>query len=99
MEIAKIQDPMIEHEITRCTSDFQKNLDKTFFSGKNTLDVVAVLKNVQADWEMTKRTIGNSDNDRFLNTLYVLMNKVSKAAHKAALLYQKKAKEDIKKTE
>jgi len=97
MNIAKIKDPMIGHEIKRCTADFQKNLDKTFFSGENNVSVVNALKKVQADWEMTKRTISNTDNERFLNTLYVLMNKVSKAAHEAALLYQKKAKTDLKK--
>jgi hypothetical protein len=97
MNIAGINDPMIGHEIERCTTDFQKNLDKTFFSGENTIDVVNVLKNVQADWEMTKRTLSNTDNERFLNTLYILMNKVSNAAHKAALLYQQKAKADLKK--
>ncbi len=97
MNIAKIQDPMIGHEIERCTADFQKNLDKTFFSGENNIDVVNVLKSVQADWEMTKRTLSNTENERFLNTLYVLMNRVSDEAHKAALLYQKKAKADLKK--
>ncbi len=96
MNIAGVKDPVIKHEIETCQKDFQKNLDATFFSGENTIDISQSLKSVQADWEMSKRTTANQNGDRFLNTIYVLMNRISDESRKAALQYQQKAKEALK---
>jgi len=97
MKEAGMADSTLIKDIEQCRSDFQKNLDATFFSGENTLDVTEALKSIQADWEMVKKSVNNSENNKFLNTLYILMNKISKEAKKAALLYQEKAKKELKK--
>jgi len=97
MNSAGVKDPVIKQEIETCQNDFQKNLDATFFSGENTIEITQSLKSVQADWEMSKRTTANQNGDRFLNTIYVLMNRISDESRKAALQYQQKAKEALKK--
>ncbi len=97
MKVAGIVDPTLNHEIEQCQKDFQKNLDETFFSGENTIDITRSLKAIQADWQMAKQTARQGTNERFLNTIYILMNKISDESRKAALLYQEKAKEELKK--
>ena len=92
-----IKDQHISKEIDKCIDDFQHNLDLTFFSGENTIQITEVLKAIQADWEMGKQTNKSSNKESFLNTLYVLMNKISDEARKASLLYQEKAKNELKK--
>ena len=97
MKVAGIKDPIIGHEISRCQTDFQTDLNKTFFSGENTIDISNSLKSIQADWEMVKRTTQNTSESHSLNTIYVLMDKISDAARKSAILYQKKVKKELKK--
>ncbi|HFX17679.1 MAG TPA: hypothetical protein ENK64_00870 [Flavobacteriales bacterium] len=96
MKVAGIQDPVIKHEIERCQADFQKDLDKTFFSGENTIDISNTLNSIQADWELAKRSTNNAESGHGINTIYVLMDKISDAARKSAILYQEKAKETLK---
>ena len=86
----------ITGEIEQKRLYFQKNLDATFFSGENTLEITEALKSIQADWEMVKKSVNNIEDNKFLNTIYILMNKISKEAKKAALLYQEKAKNELK---
>lgn len=97
MKGAGMNNSDIDNEIKNCINNFQKNLDLTFFSGENTIDITESLKSIQADWEMAKQTSKNTDADRLLNTIYILMNKISDESRKASLLYQQKAKEEIKK--
>jgi len=95
LQIAGIDNTNIQHEITQCRLNFQKNLDATFFSGVNNIKIAQALKTIQADWEMAKKTVNNTEDNRFLNTIYILMNKISKESRKAGLLYQEKAKKEI----
>ncbi len=97
MQVAGIKDPIINHEITNCVSNFQNDLNKTFFSGENTIDISQNLKSIQADWEMAKRAAKNTQAGPSLNTIYVLMDKISNAARKSAILYQEKVKNQLKK--
>ena len=97
MKVAGIKDPVIEHEITQCQADFQRDLNQTFFSGENTIDISEELKSIQADWQMAKMSTKNLEGGRALNTIYVLMDKISDAARKSAILYQKKIKKELKK--
>jgi hypothetical protein len=97
LKVAGINDQNISKEIERCQKDFQRNLDLTFFSGENTIEITEALKLIQADWEMGKQTNKSANKDRFLNTIYILMNKISNNARKASLLYQEKAKNELKK--
>ncbi len=97
LEVAGIKNAEINHEIEQCRKDFQKDLDKTFFSGENTIDISNSLKSIQADWEMAKRVAGSSSGTHALNTIYVLMDKISDAARQSAIQYQEKAKEQLKK--
>jgi len=96
MEAAGMSNNELHSEIEQCQKDFQKNLDTTFFSGENTIAITNSLKSVQADWEMVKKSVNDTKNSKFLNTLYILMNKISNEASKAALLYQEKAKKELK---
>ncbi len=96
LEVAGIKDAQIRHEIDQCRRDFQKDLDKTFFSGENTIAISKSLKSIQADWEMAKR-VAQTSNVHSLNTIYVLMDKISKAARDSAIQYQEKAKAQLKK--
>ncbi len=97
MKVAGVKDPIIGHEINQCQNDFQRDLNKTFYSGENTIDISEELKSVQADWQMAKSSVKNLEGGRALNTIYVLMDKISDAARKSAILYQKKVKEELKK--
>ncbi len=97
LNVAGIQNDKLKDEMERCKIDFQKNLDKTFYSGENTIDISNALKKVQADWEMSKRTLEKDSQEQLLNTLYVMMNKISEESRKAANLYQQKAKEKLRK--
>lgn len=96
MKVAGIKDPVIGHEIERCQNDFQRDLNKTFFSGENTIEISENLKSVQADWEMAKVATKNIKGSSALNTIYVLMDKISDAARKSAILYQEKVKSELK---
>ncbi len=96
MQVANIKDPSLDMEMNNCKINFQKNLDKTFYSGENTLDIAEALKRIQADWELSKQSI-QSKKESLLNTLYIMMNKISDQSRKAAELYQQKAKEALKK--
>ncbi len=97
LKVAGIKDTAIERDIEQCKNDFQKDLDQTFFSGENTINISEELKSIQADWQMTKMSTKNLGSDRALNTIYVLMDKISAAARKSAILYQEKVKEELKK--
>ncbi len=97
LKVAGIQNSKLDSEMRECKIDFQKNLDKTFYSGENTIQISDALKKVQADWEMSKRTLDKDSQEQLLNTLYVMMNKISEASREAANLYQQKAKEKIRK--
>ncbi len=97
LKVAGVDGQHILKEIEKCQKDFQRNLDLTFFSGENTIEITEVLKSIQADWEMGKQTNKSANKDRFLNTIYILMNKISDNARKASLLYQEKAKTELKK--
>jgi len=97
LKVAKIKDPMITKEIHRCKNDFQTNLDKTFYSGENTIQITEALKSLQADWEMVKHSENNVQGESFLNSMYILMNRIGDNANKASKLYQEKAKEALKK--
>ncbi len=97
MKVAGIKDPVIDLEITNCTNDFQNDLNKTFFSGENTIDISQNLKSIQADWEMAKRAAKNTQSGPSLNTIYVLMDKISDAARNSAILYQEKVKNQLSK--
>ncbi len=96
MQVAKIKDPSLEMEMNNCKINFQKNLNKTFYSGENTVNITEALKRIQADWELSKNSI-KSKKESLLNTLYVMMNKISDQSRKAAELYQQKAKAELKK--
>ena len=96
MKVAGIKDTVIGHEITQCQADFQRDLNQTFYSGENTIDISEQLKSIQADWQMTKMSTKNLEGGRALNTIYILMDKISDAARKSAILYQKKIKEELK---
>jgi len=96
LKVAGIENDKLDKEMSECKVNFQKNLDKTFYSGENTIQISNALKKVQADWEMSKRTLSKDSQDELLNTLYVMMNKISEASRKAANLYQQKAKEKLK---
>ncbi len=96
LKVAGIENAKLENEMSQCKVKFQQNLDKTFYSGENTIQIADALKKVQADWEMSKRTLNKDTQDQLLNTLYVMMNKISLESRKAANLYQQKAKEKIK---
>ncbi len=97
MQVADIHNASLKHEMNNCKINFQKNLDKTFFSGENTIEVSDALKKIQADWELSKRTLDKNGQEQLLNTLYVMMNKISKQSRKAADFYQKMAKQKLKK--
>ncbi len=97
LEVSGIKDQVVEHEINRCINDFQKDLNKTFYSGENTVDIAKYLKSILADWQMVKSGTKNLKGGTALNTIYVLMDKISDAARKSAILYQKKVKEELKK--
>ncbi len=97
LQVAKINDPALHHEMRNCKINFQKNLDKTFYSGENTIEVSDALKKIQADWELSKRGLDKNGQEQLLNTLYVMMNKISKQSRKAAQFYQKMAKDKLKK--
>jgi hypothetical protein len=97
LDVAGIQNDKLENSMNNCKIDFQKNLDKTFYSGENTIQISNALKKVQADWEMSKRTLAKDSQEQLLNTLYVMMNKISEQSRKAANLYQQKAKERLRK--
>jgi len=97
LKVAGIQNDKLESEMAQCRVKFQKNLNKTFYSGENTIQISDALKKVQADWEMSKRTLDKDSQEQLLNTLYVMMNKISQASREAANLYQQKAKEKLKK--
>jgi len=96
MQVADIKDPSLNTEMNNCKINFQKNLNKTFYSGENTIDIVETLKRIQADWELSKQSM-QSQKESLLNTLYIMMNKISDQSRKAANLYQQKAKEILKK--
>ncbi len=96
MKVAKITDPMVNKEIHRCKNDFQANLDKTFYSGENTIQITEALKSIQADWEMVKHSDKNVQGDTFLNSMYILMNRIGENANKASKQYQEKAKKALK---
>lgn len=97
LKISGIKDQSIGHEIDRCVNDFQKDLNKTFYSGENTIDIAQNLKSIQADWQMVKSGTKNLKEGTALNTIYVLMDKISDAARKSAILYQEKVKAELKK--
>jgi len=97
IKVAGVTDEDINQQIAQCKNDFQNDLNKTFFSGENPIEVSKALKNIQADWEMVKRSTKNSQNVTALNTIYVLIDKISNAARKSAILYQKKAKYQLNK--
>ncbi len=96
LNVAGIQNPKLKKKMNECKVEFQNNLDKTFYSGENTIQISDALKKVQADWEMSKRTLDKDSQEQLLNTLYVMMNKISQASREAANLYQQKAKEKLK---
>jgi len=96
MKAAGLTKEDLDFDIKQRTLDFQKNLDATFFSGENTIAITEALKSIQADWEMVKKTVNDKKNSNFLNTIYVLMNKISKEAKLAAQLYQEKAKKELR---
>ena len=96
MKAAGLGNADLDFDIKQLRLDFQKNLDATFFSGENNVAITEALKSIQADWEMVKKTVSDTKNSKFLNTIYILMNKISKEAKKAALLYQDKAKKELK---
>jgi len=95
MKVAGINNAEINDEIENCKTNFQKNLNQTFYSGENTIEIAESLKSIQADWEMAKQTSKNEDAESFLNTIYILMNKISEESRRVALLYQDKAKKEL----
>ena len=97
LKVADIKEPNIDRQILQNKNNFQRYLNETFYSGENSIAVSNVLKTIQADWEMVKRSNQNSQNGSALNTIYVLMDKISDAARKSAILYQKKVKRQLKK--
>jgi len=96
MKVAGINNKEINDEIENCKVNFQKNLNQTFYSGENTIEIAESLKSIQADWEMAKQASKNENAESFLNTIYILMNKISEESRKTALLYQEKAKKKLK---
>jgi len=96
LKVAEIIDAEINQQIVQCKNEFQQDLNTTFFSGENPIEVSKALNTIQADWEMIKRATKNSQNVTALNTIYVLMDKISDAARKSAILYQKKVKDQLK---
>ena len=97
LKVSGIKDQTLDHEISQCENDFQQDLNKTFFSGENTIDISENLKSIQADWQMVKSGTKNLEGGAALNTIYVLMDKISDAARKSAILYQEKVKAELKK--
>ncbi len=96
LNVAGIKNPILINKMDQFKTGFQENLDKTFYSGENTIEISDALKKVQADWEMSKRTLDKDSQEQLLNTLYVMMNKISASSRVAANLYQQKAKEELK---
>ncbi len=96
LKVSGIKYQTLDHEVSQCESDFQQNLNKTFFSGENTISISENLKSIQADWQMVKSGTKNLEGGAALNTIYVLMDKISDAARKSAILYQEKVKAELK---
>ncbi len=78
LRFSNIEVPGIEQKIKDSQIEFEKNL--TYLKQmKTNEDIQFQIKLLDSDWQMFKR-IAAKPNERFVNTIYTLMDKISKRA-------------------
>jgi len=77
--------PGIEEKIREKEIDFETNLNKLKNQTTTNKDIAFQLSLIESDWKMYKR-IAAKPNERFVNTIYTLMDEINKKAHNIARL-------------
>lgn len=63
-------------------------INQLMASKNNSEDTSYYLQLLKSDYDMFVKTLSNNDNSNFLNTLYVLSNKIGNMAHKIAYAFK-----------